>query len=221
MAKLSDKKKTTSFVSAPQSVDKAGFMTETAEDSVPEGWLECSGQVVLQADYPELFAAIGTTYNTGGEAGNEFRLPPNESIGKEDGIAVATGNIGELVQDIQSATINAASSGSYVEIAQVTLSAGVWLVGANIGWDRNGATIVSGRAILGAISTTTASAAGTSSGYTALNQYEVDNANARALSFSNVYLNLSSETTYYLNARTDYSAGTPLFMGSITAVRVA
>ena len=129
MAKLSDKKKTTSFVSAPQSVDKAGFMTETAEDSVPEGWLECSGQVVLQADYPDLFAAIGTTYNTGGEAGNEFRLPPNESIGKEDGVAIAAGNIGEKIT--APSTTTAIGAGAWANVNSITLTPGVWMIYAN------------------------------------------------------------------------------------------
>lgn len=41
----------------------------------PTGWLQCLGQVVLQADYAELYAVIGGNFNTGGEAGNEFRLP--------------------------------------------------------------------------------------------------------------------------------------------------
>jgi len=43
--------------------------------SVPAGYLPCDGTTRPQATYPELFAVIGTTYNTGGEAGTDFRLP--------------------------------------------------------------------------------------------------------------------------------------------------
>lgn len=43
--------------------------------NVPAGYLPCDGSVVLQATYPDLFAAIGTSWNTGGELGTEFRLP--------------------------------------------------------------------------------------------------------------------------------------------------
>jgi len=39
------------------------------------GWLLCSGQTVLRTAYPELFAALGTSYNTGGESASLFRLP--------------------------------------------------------------------------------------------------------------------------------------------------
>jgi len=41
-------------------------------DSAPSGWMTCHGQVLASADYPELFALIGTTYGGGG--GN-FLLP--------------------------------------------------------------------------------------------------------------------------------------------------
>jgi hypothetical protein len=42
---------------------------------VPVGWLEAAGQTVPIADHPDLFDAIGTTFNTGGEPAGEFRLP--------------------------------------------------------------------------------------------------------------------------------------------------
>lgn len=42
---------------------------------LPAGHLAANGAVVDRATYPSLFAAIGTTYNTGGETGAQFRLP--------------------------------------------------------------------------------------------------------------------------------------------------
>lgn len=53
----------------------AGMVGQFANSSAPAGWLKCNGAVVNRADYPALFAAIGTTYNTGGETGTQFRLP--------------------------------------------------------------------------------------------------------------------------------------------------
>lgn len=43
--------------------------------TLPAGLLTANGAVVEREDYPRLFAAIGTTYNTGGETGAQFRLP--------------------------------------------------------------------------------------------------------------------------------------------------
>lgn len=39
------------------------------------GWLYCNGATVSRATYKRLFDLIGTAYNTGGEAGTDFRLP--------------------------------------------------------------------------------------------------------------------------------------------------
>ena len=47
----------------------------TGAGSLPRGMLAANGAVVARADYPRLFARIGTTYNTGGETGAQFRLP--------------------------------------------------------------------------------------------------------------------------------------------------
>lgn len=43
--------------------------------SPPAGMLPCDGTVLLRAAYPDLFAILGTNFNTGGETITEFRLP--------------------------------------------------------------------------------------------------------------------------------------------------
>lgn len=54
---------------------RPGDVKISAASTVQSGWLECNGSVKVRATYPALFAAIGTSYNTGGEAGTDFRLP--------------------------------------------------------------------------------------------------------------------------------------------------
>lgn len=44
--------------------------------AVPAKWLQCLGQTVLRASYPELYAKIGDVWALGGEAADSFRLPP-------------------------------------------------------------------------------------------------------------------------------------------------
>lgn len=41
----------------------------------PTGWLTCDGSTVSRTTYSSLFAVIGTSFNIGGEAGTDFRLP--------------------------------------------------------------------------------------------------------------------------------------------------
>lgn len=45
------------------------------DGTAPTGWLRAQGQEVSRTTYPNLFAAIGTTFNVGGESSANFRLP--------------------------------------------------------------------------------------------------------------------------------------------------
>ena len=53
----------------------AGTIITFGGTTAPTGYLACEGQVLIQTDYPDLFTAIGGTWNTGGETGIQFRLP--------------------------------------------------------------------------------------------------------------------------------------------------
>lgn len=50
-----------------------GSMQQTG---TPSGrWRLCNGAVLVRADFPDLFTAIGTEFNTGGETSLQFRIP--------------------------------------------------------------------------------------------------------------------------------------------------
>lgn len=86
------------------SIIKTGTIIWYAGLKVPDGWKMCDGSIVLVADYPELYAAIGNKYVLSTdllEEGVQFRLPtgtartivgydesnPNfNELGKRDGI---------------------------------------------------------------------------------------------------------------------------------------
>lgn len=57
-----------------------GTVLDYAGSSIPGGYLECLNQEVAQATYPDLFTAIGTTWDTWNGAASpsegNFRLPP-------------------------------------------------------------------------------------------------------------------------------------------------
>lgn len=53
----------------------AGVILEFAGAAAPTGFLSCNGSQIAIATYPDLYAIIGTTYNTGGESAGNFRLP--------------------------------------------------------------------------------------------------------------------------------------------------
>lgn len=61
--------------SAAGVVVPSGVVVPFAGSAAPSGWLLCDGSVLSQDQYPELFAVLGTAYNSGGEDVTQFRLP--------------------------------------------------------------------------------------------------------------------------------------------------
>lgn len=75
----------------------SGVIFDYAGTSAPSGWLECDGSVVSQTTYANLFTAIGSSWNTGGEGGGNFRLPDfrrRASVGRGGS---GTGTLGNTV----------------------------------------------------------------------------------------------------------------------------
>jgi microcystin-dependent protein len=69
-----------------------GVIIPHAGLEIPSGFLACDGSTFLRTAYPELFAVIGTTYNTGNESSTVFRLPNllgRTAVGHDDGAAWA------------------------------------------------------------------------------------------------------------------------------------
>lgn len=52
-----------------------GVMLPYTGTTAPAGWLLCDGTTVSQVQYADLYALVGTAFNTGGEAAGTFRLP--------------------------------------------------------------------------------------------------------------------------------------------------
>ncbi|MCK5617667.1 tail fiber protein [Candidatus Pacearchaeota archaeon] len=68
----------------------------------PPGYMECDGRLTTQAINPELYAAIGDSFNTGGEVGDQFRVPnlQGEFIrGWDNGRGVDSGRVFGSFQD--------------------------------------------------------------------------------------------------------------------------
>lgn len=63
------------FVGNGGNESPAGSIMAWGALTAPTNWLLCDGSVVLKADWPSLYAAIGNQYNTGGETELQFRLP--------------------------------------------------------------------------------------------------------------------------------------------------
>jgi microcystin-dependent protein len=71
----------------------AGTVIQSAAISEPGGWFDCDGRELIVDDYPQLYAAIGTTYG-GGEG--VFSLPDMRGrvVVGQNGSSWSLGNIG-------------------------------------------------------------------------------------------------------------------------------
>ncbi len=73
----------------------AGTVIQSASVNTPAGWLDCIGQTLLRSDYPDLFAAIGTTY--GNTSSADFKLPDLRGrcvVGLGNGIGLTSRTLG-------------------------------------------------------------------------------------------------------------------------------
>lgn len=137
--------------------------------------------------------------------------------GNTTGSAIAAGYVGEEKRATFGLT-NANASTVWKQMASITLTPGVWLMSASGTLYRNGATLTDDQDV--AVSTTSASGAGATPGldWVGVANPVLGNATATTVSYTIV---VSSTTTYYLNTRSFYSAGTPQWRGAIIATRIA
>ena len=107
---------TTAFVTT---AIPAGVINPYGGSSAPTGWLLCYGQAVSRTTYAALFAVLSTTYNTGGEAGTDFRLPDLRgrtvagigNMGGVDAVRLDIANSSGTVVGSQYVTLTSAQSG--------------------------------------------------------------------------------------------------------------
>lgn len=93
-----------------------GTVVGNARGAVPNGWLSCDGSAISRTAYPDLFAAIGTTYGAG-DASTTFNIPNSDGemilavstadkFGITDGSNIIAGSVtsAKLAQGATSAT---------------------------------------------------------------------------------------------------------------------
>ena len=67
--------------------------------NIPSGYLACDGSVVSQVQYPSLWSAISSTWNTGGEGAGNFRLPDlrgRDVLGAGTGSGLTSRAVGQI-----------------------------------------------------------------------------------------------------------------------------
>jgi len=93
-----------------------GAVCDYAGSAAPTFWLFCYGQTVLRADYPALFAAIGTTH--GSTDSTNFKLP--DCRGR---VKAGLDNMGGTSAARLSAVMTSTTLGAVGGLAEITLTA--------------------------------------------------------------------------------------------------
>jgi len=129
------------------------------------------------------------------------------------------GNVGEYVSASVTSSSNFGTTANYKNAASIILSPGDWDVSCLLSATANGSTTTQFRAGIS-----------TDSGATTFSDEASGDNSARAIGPTASYdqtvtvasyrVSIPSTTTIYFKARADYSAGTPQYMGRISARRV-
>lgn len=143
-------------------------------------------------------------------------------IGSTTNDAAVAGNVGEEINSNISTYTNFTTTATYQNITSITLTAGDWDISAFYTYSSNSATITAASNAIFTISTTTASAAGTTEGLSIA--YVPQAALLGTSKFSDVIgpyrVSLTGSTTYYLNAQAAFTVGNPQYVGEIRARRI-
>ena len=105
------------FLDVPNVAPIGSVVMWTSASSPPTNWRFCNGTQLSQTTYSELFALIGSTYNTGGETAGNFRVPdlgnrfvvgtgPSYGLNATGGAATVALEVPELPTHTHSGNIN-------------------------------------------------------------------------------------------------------------------
>ena len=129
--------------------------------------------------------------------------------------SASTGNYGEIISSV-TASKNFPGSGTYGDLAQISLTAGDWMVSGSVGSTANGATV--SFTVIGALSTS-------GDNPPTVGVCRIDNLPPTAVTdvtsaFSNCEFKLTATTTVYLKYRANYTVATPKATGVILGLRI-
>jgi hypothetical protein len=154
-------------------------------------------------------------------AGISGLVPALGLPGRTDGVAVAAGYVGEIITGtLAYGSGTALSTGVTKTITSVALTPGVWDLAASAGVQEGG--ITSTEFVVSYSPTTNATPAASQIGISRFSaNYTFVSTNQCLHTLPRYRVNISASATYYLTILMTFSAGSPLAIGTVTAVRIA
>lgn len=146
----------------------------------------------------------------------------NLLAGRNNAQADTAGFVGETTNSKISTATNAAATGTYLALTSLTLAAGKWRIAIYAEQVLNGATLTAAGSAEALVGTTSASNAGTTAGYDRAQAMQpATGVIAAPICLTDIVVNITAATTYFLNVLATFTAGTPQWRGSLKAERLA
>lgn len=142
--------------------------------------------------------------------------------GVTDASSAGSGIVGEVVSSTISTYTNYITTATYQPITSISLTPGDWEITAFGTLNSNTATITAASNCIFVISTTTASAAGSTEGLNIsyIPQAALLGTSKESTGSISMNVSINSNTTYYLNTQATFTLGNPQYVGSLKARRL-
>lgn len=143
-------------------------------------------------------------------------------LGRTNGASSGAGILGEVFSQVISTEVNAAGSGSFLPLATISPTPGLYYISATAIINRNGATLNGGSSWYICITPNSGFATGGTFGYDYITMPIGSLTTGNYVSTATIagkVISLSATTPYYLNVAVAYTAGTPQWVGHLTAIR--
>lgn len=216
--KLSAAAATAGYFKATSTIKSDGLHVEAQLAATGQtGFLTNTDWNTFNAKEPAITAATTADYYRGDKTFQPLNVAALGVV--TDGSSAASGKIGEILAASQATntTTGVGATGAFGSVTSVSLTAGVWEIDGVIAFNENGSVLTT--ALEGAIS-----ASATGVGITDFDRCVLPNlisSTSDALSpVPSQVVSISSTTTYYLNSKFYYTAGTPRHRGRIIARRI-
>lgn len=135
-----------------------------------------------------------------------------------DGSSAAAGEIGEIISsDVAAASATGVgATGVFGSVTSIALTAGNWVIGGAVGFNENGAILTT--ALVAGISGS-ATGVGIDALETVVHNNLISSTSDLVVPLIEKRVNITANTTFHLNTKFFYTAGTPRHYGRIVARR--
>lgn len=206
------------FFKATASIQTDGLLVKAEEASGSQtGFLKSADWSTFNSKEPAITAGTTSQYWRGDKTFQTLEVAALVPV--TDGSSAASGKIGEILTASQATntTTGVGATGAFGAITSLAVTAGVWELSGTAAFNENGAVL------------TTALEAAISDSATGLTVSDFDrvvlpnliSSTSDALSpVPTMVVSVNAPTTYYLNSKFYYTAGTPRHRGRLVARRI-